>query len=81
MPSARSTLRPAVRPKIVKKKSNKFVRIEADMFKRMKVRCCWSLLVCSADVAGAGWEASRREFKRGGVARGGELYSVVRPSM
>jgi large subunit ribosomal protein L32e len=36
MPSARSTLRPAVRPKIVKKKSNKFVRIEADMFKRMK---------------------------------------------
>ena len=38
MPSiSRSNLRPAVRPKIVKKKTNKFVRIEADLFKRMAV--------------------------------------------
>ena len=38
MPSiSRSSLRPAMRPKIVKKKTNKFVRIEADMFKRMAV--------------------------------------------
>ena len=38
MPSiSRSSLRPAVRPKIVKKKPNKLVRIEADMFKRMAV--------------------------------------------
>eukprot|EP00802_Teleaulax_amphioxeia_P017820 Tamp_17987.p2 GENE.Tamp_17987~~Tamp_17987.p2 ORF type:complete len:139 (+),score=36.48 Tamp_17987:354-770(+) len=36
MPTARSNLRPAVRPKIVKKKTNKFVRIEADLNKRMK---------------------------------------------
>ena len=35
-PTARSNLRPAVRPKIVKKKTNKFVRIEADLNKRMK---------------------------------------------
>ncbi|EKX51234.1 large subunit ribosomal protein L32e, cytoplasmic [Guillardia theta CCMP2712] len=32
---SRSKLRPAVRPKIVKKKSNKFVRFHADLFKRM----------------------------------------------
>merc|ERR1711966_219076 len=35
MVGARSNLRPVVRPKIVKKKSNKFVRFEADMWKRM----------------------------------------------
>ena len=34
---ARSNLRPAVRPKIVKKKTNKFVRWHADLFKRMAV--------------------------------------------
>eukprot|EP00961_Rhodomonas_salina_P223367 3020517-Rhodomonas_salina.3 len=35
---SRSKLRPACRPKIVKKKTNKFVRFEADLFKRMNVR-------------------------------------------
>lgn len=35
---SRSNLRPAVRPKIVKKKTNKFVRFHADLFKRMAVR-------------------------------------------
>ena len=34
---SRSNLRPAVRPKIVKKKTNKFVRWHADLFKRMAV--------------------------------------------
>ena len=34
---SRSNLRPAVRPKIVKKKTNKFVRFHADLFKRMAV--------------------------------------------
>jgi hypothetical protein len=38
MVGARSNLRPAVRPKIVKKKTNKFVRFEADLHMRMKVR-------------------------------------------
>lgn len=37
MPGARSNLRPAARPKIIKKKTNKFVRFEADMWKRMAV--------------------------------------------
>ena len=35
---SKSSLRPAVRPKIVKKKTNKFVRFHADLFKRMAVR-------------------------------------------
>eukprot|EP00281_Chroomonas_sp_CCMP1168_P023432 CAMPEP_0206228138 /NCGR_PEP_ID=MMETSP0047_2-20121206/9008_1 /ASSEMBLY_ACC=CAM_ASM_000192 /TAXON_ID=195065 /ORGANISM="Chroomonas mesostigmatica_cf, Strain CCMP1168" /LENGTH=139 /DNA_ID=CAMNT_0053651359 /DNA_START=451 /DNA_END=870 /DNA_ORIENTATION=+ len=35
MVGARSNLRPAARPKIIKKKSNKFVRFEADLWKRM----------------------------------------------
>merc|ERR1711966_490110 len=35
MVGARSNLRPVVRPKIVKKKTNKFVRWHADLFKRM----------------------------------------------
>ena len=37
MPTSRSTLRPALRPKIVKKKTNKFVRWHADLYKRMAV--------------------------------------------
>jgi len=32
---SKSSIRPAVRPKIVKKKTNKFVRWHADLFKRM----------------------------------------------
>mmetsp|Transcript_36185 Transcript_36185/g.85039 ORF Transcript_36185/g.85039 Transcript_36185/m.85039 type:complete len:140 (+) Transcript_36185:39-458(+) len=35
MVGSASKLRPATRPKIVKKKTNKFVRFEADLFKRM----------------------------------------------
>eukprot|EP00292_Cryptomonas_paramecium_P014538 CAMPEP_0113676992 /NCGR_PEP_ID=MMETSP0038_2-20120614/8994_1 /TAXON_ID=2898 /ORGANISM="Cryptomonas paramecium" /LENGTH=139 /DNA_ID=CAMNT_0000594169 /DNA_START=47 /DNA_END=466 /DNA_ORIENTATION=+ /assembly_acc=CAM_ASM_000170 len=35
MSRSRTNLRPALRPKIVKKKSNKFVRFHADLFKRM----------------------------------------------
>lgn len=37
MVGSASKLRPASRPKVVKKKTNKFVRFEADLFKRMKV--------------------------------------------
>ena len=47
---SRSNLRPAVRPKIVKKKTNKFVRFHADLFKRMAVSLflhTYSLMLCS----------------------------------
>ena len=37
MSNSKSSLRPASRPKIVKKKTNKFVRWHADLFKRMNV--------------------------------------------
>lgn len=59
MPTARSNLRPAVRPKIVKKKTNKFVRIEADLNKRMKVR--WACLPLLARAA-----LGRLEFRNAG---------------
>ncbi|KAJ1493722.1 ribosomal protein rpl32 [Baffinella frigidus] len=35
MSNSKSSLRPSSRPKIVKKKSNKFVRWHADLYKRM----------------------------------------------
>ena len=45
MTRSRSTLRPALRPKIVKKKTNKFVRFQADLFKRMAVSPTWHHIV------------------------------------